>query len=121
MANKLTFNFTTTLTHAVGSASINVSETRTLTGTGFVSEEQEIGTGAWEAIDLTDIGTLGFLVIRNIDPTNYVEIATANDGTQIFGKISAGRGLPVEVASGVTYYAKANTGSVKIVFLATEA
>ena len=120
MANRLTVTTTASLVHPAGSAALQTSEQRTLTGTGFVNIEQEIGTGAWEAVSVTDIGTLGFLFIRNEDAVNYVEIATANDDTGIFGRISAGRGLPVDVVSGATYYLKANTATVKVVILATE-
>jgi hypothetical protein len=119
-ANRLTVTVTASLVHPGGSASLQVSEQRTLAGTGFVNIEQEIGT-SWEAVSVTDIGTLGFLFIRNEDAVNYVEIATANDNTGIFGKIVAGRGLPVDVSAGATYYLKANTATVKVVILATEA
>lgn len=120
MANTLKLSFSCSLVHEAGSASLKFTDSRELSGTGFVNLEQEVGT-SWEAVSLTDIGTLGFLAIRNEDTTNYVQIATANDDSGILAKITPGRGQAIEVNPGATYYVKANTAPVKILVLANEA
>lgn len=121
MPNKLNITLSVTLSHPTGSVSLRATAApRELTGTGYVAEEQTIGT-SWELIDLTDVGTLGFLMVHNKDETNYVQIATANDDSGIFGKILPGGTLPVDVQTGATYYLKANTAPVNVDILATEA
>lgn len=120
MANTLRISITAGLVHPAGSVSLKATDSRELSGSGFINHEQEVGT-SWEAIVLTDIGTLGFLFVRNEDETNFVQIATANDGSQILAKVVAGRGQAIEPQPGATYYIKADTAPVKVLVLATEA
>lgn len=90
-------------------------------GSNFTCETQSIATGSWQAIDIgSSIGTLGYLCIRNLDSTNFVQIATDNAGTKICAKIKPGKGVYIAVASGLTYYAEADTAAVIIEFLAIE-
>src|SRR6266550_4620446 len=112
--------FIATVTHAAGSATLKAVESRELAGTGFINLEQEIGSDAFEPIDVTDIGVLGFLFIRNDDPTNYVLASTTDDDTGIFALLKPGRGLPVEVQVGAPYFLKASSATVKVLIMATE-
>lgn len=120
MANTLRVSITVGLVHPGGSVSLKATDSRELTGTGFINHEQEVGT-SWEAITLTDIGTLGFLMVRNEDADNFVQIATANDGSEILAKVLPGRGQAIEPQPAATYYIKADTAPVKVLVLATEA
>ena len=73
---------------------------------------QSIGT-TYEAIDLGDVATAGYVYIRNIDTTNYVEIGT--EASSAFAPVI--RLLAGEAAlfrAGAVLFAKANTAAVKI-------
>lgn len=120
MANKFTVNLTVSLVHASGTASGSASQSLTLTGVHFVDEIQDFAAGAWEALDLGDIATLGYLWLKNTDAVNYIEVATANDGTGIFAKFVAGHGNIINVQAASTYYIRANTATVKVHMIAAE-
>ena len=73
---------------------------------------QSIGT-TYEAIDLGDVATAGYVYIRNIDTTNYVEIGT--EVSAAFApaiKLLAGEAALFR--AGAVLYAKADTAAVKI-------
>lgn len=97
-------------------------DTGSLTGTADMASArthesvQAIGFAAHEAIVInTDIATIGYAVIKNMDATNYVEVGLVVAATFYpFSKL-----LPSEVgllplAPSVTYYAKANVASVDL-------
>ena len=54
-----------------------IGQTFTVSGTNFVKGTQTIGTTA-EVLAKGDITTPGYLVIKNTDPTNYIEIDNAS-------------------------------------------
>jgi len=90
---------------------------------------QTIGFSAYEEIDsLTLLGeqaSLGAILIKNLDSTNYVELALHANGTNKFAKIKAGGVLLMESGinpeSDQVIWAKANTGAVQIEVTATTA
>jgi len=64
----------------------------------------------------TALGTFsgGWILMYNMDGTNYVEVKTATSGT-IFAKLKAGEFALFRAGSGVTApYAIANTGACKL-------
>src|SRR5213076_3077359 len=117
-ANPITINHALNITGSNGSASLPGSDTIDQTGTHFLENTQDCTAGSWEAILLGDIATLGYLSVINLDATNYVEIATANDGTAIFAKILAGKSSLIPVQPSATYYVRAHTAQVTIRYLA---
>ena len=120
MANTIRLQSTLTYKNAAGTVVLGGDFTVNQVGTHFTSEIQDIGVTA-EAIDVgTDIGTIGMLLIRNLDPTNYVEIGSDNAVANNIAIILAGQAVPIKPKSGVTLYAKANGGTVQIQFLAIE-
>lgn len=82
MANELTI-----------SASLNYSKSgvvdgmakgglqRTVTGTRYVKNVQLIGTSE-EAINIAELGSLGYAMFENLDATNYIEIRVATSGAK---------------------------------------
>ena len=76
---------------------------------------QAIGTTE-EAIAVGDLAAPGWAYIRNLGPTNYVEIGLMPDATFYpMIKLAAGDApCLIKIASGVTLYAKAHTAGVKI-------
>lgn len=91
----------------------------TFTGTDFVKGTQSIGTTA-ELIGKGEITTAGFLVVKNLDATNYVEIAAATFATTAGTvKLKAGE-VALFRSSSATPYACANTGACIIRYLFLE-
>ena len=90
---------------------------QTITGTNASSGTQSIGTSA-EALAKGDIGTVGFLLLKNLDPTNYVELSQ-DAGSTFFGRI-----LPLGVASlpvsATNIHVKANTAACVCQYLLVE-
>ena len=88
----------------------------TQTTLGGTTGVQAIGTAAHEAIDLGDVGTVGLVMFRNLDATNFVQIGIDDGGAfvpihELLPGESAG---PFRLASGVALYAQADTAAVKI-------
>lgn len=86
----------------------------TMAGEHSFQNVQDIGT-AYEAIALgADLGTPGIGKFRNLDPTNYVELAIDVAGTKgAFAKLLPGD-PPACFPIGGTLYAKANVASIKL-------
>jgi hypothetical protein len=89
-------------------------------GTGNQGSVQNIGTVS-ELIVLTDIDALGYVMLVNLDETNYVQVGLTNpvsDADAVFHL------LPGEFAVFPTrqeaWYAKANTAAVNLQVIALE-
>lgn len=121
MAKTISFNGRLAITGDGVSFSLDKSVSATQAGADSTAETQSIGTSA-EAIDLaSDMSGLGYVMLVNLDATNYIEIALdSNVSTQIFARLRAGEFCIVPVAT-FTLYAKANTGSCVLAKLAIEA
>lgn len=110
MANEI--STTANFTAIKGGATINVSASKSITmsGSDMVQATQNIGTSA-EALDFGDItGTPAFCIVKNLDSTNYIELATDSGMVNKFAKILAGQWAAFPPSSG-TIYAQANTAS----------
>lgn len=119
MANEITI--TTSLSTTKNGATVS-SGTKTsshdMSGDQAIGNIQIIGT-SWEAIVLGDVTTIGFVRALNLDATNYVELALANDSTGVFTKLKAGEAALFR-ASTATMYARANTAACNVHFVAVE-
>ena len=69
-----------------------------------------------ETISPLDITTMGYWYVRNLDPTNYIEIGPNSDGNVLepFIKLLAGENAIFPVVPGLTIKAKANTAAVDL-------
>jgi len=82
----------------------------TMAGSDYVSLTQEIGTTE-EALDIpTDIGTAGYILIKNLDSTNFVEVGLTASYTI---KLKAGE-VALFRADSNSLYAKADTANVNV-------
>jgi len=73
-----------------------------ISGKNFTDGTKSFPTSAGgTAIPLGGVGTLGWAVIRNLDPTNYVQVLTAVSGT-VFLRINAGEAALFRFDQGVT-------------------
>ena len=77
MANELSLVFQITYTPTVANVASTApgqkTDTVTMTGSRVTANIQEIGTSE-EAIDFGDISDGGYILIRNADPSNFVEL-----------------------------------------------
>jgi hypothetical protein len=116
MANELTINASIEYADAEGvSGSLDVSGLQvTLTSKKWHFIRQSIATSD-TAINLGGISSLGWMMLKNLDPVNYVEIKTAISGT-VIGKMFPGETYgPKRVGSGITAPAAiANTAAVDV-------
>src|SRR5689334_11671718 len=106
------------------SASLAVSKGgMVLTGTGnaqldmagedMIHTTQIIGTSA-ETLALVDLaGTPGYVMVKNLDATNFVELATDSGMVNKFAKIRPGKLALFEPTTG-TIYARADTAAVRV-------
>lgn len=81
---------------------------------------QIVGTSA-EVLEMTDItGVPGYLLVKNLDATNYVELALDSGMTDKICKLLAGQ-VALFPPSTATIYALANTASCRVEVLVCEA
>ena len=105
-----------------GGAKVERSESMRfdMTGDDMVQSTQLIGTTA-ETVTFTGItGAPQMLLIKNLDPTNFIELG-GDSGLTVFKlKILAGRSSLISPSS-ATLYAIADTSAVRIQIVAIEA
>lgn len=92
----------------------------TMSGTDIVQGTQSIGFASSEAIGKGEITTPGFMVVKNMDATNFVEIErtsfTSGNGTI---KLKAGEAALFRF-SATAPHALADTAAVEIAYLLVE-
>lgn len=119
MANEISINVTMSVRNgslvrqcAPGTIQVTQSNKRAVDGT------QTVGTTA-ENVYTGDLTAPGYLHATNLDSTNYVEIGRDVSGTfypliRVMPGKTAG---PLEVATGVTLQARANTAACDVQFV----
>lgn len=121
MANEISLSFE--LRFAKGAARDGMPfgpATFTLTGTLHSHKQQVVGTTA-EALDLGEITAGGFLAIKNLDATNYVQVRGAAGQTPL-ARLRAGEGCVFRLDNAATApTVQANTAAVTIEYLLLEA
>ena len=76
---------------------------------GFIT----VGTTE-ETVDLSELTTLGWCTIENLDPTNYIEFGFS---TGVYGiRVEPGEVCCFRLNPGATVYARANTAACGCVF-----
>lgn len=76
-----------------------------------------IGTSE-ESIAFGELGTLGWLIMRNLDATNYIEWGFAT--TVYGGRLEAGESAHFRLNPSTTLYLKADTAACKALVYAIE-
>src|SRR5687768_2756767 len=99
-------------------ASGQLSAVDDMAGDQMITNVQIVGTAA-EALNLGDVSTIGYTVLKNMDSTNYVEISLISDGTTPFAKLLAGD-IALIPMSTATVYAKANTAPINLLVCSVE-
>jgi hypothetical protein len=88
-----------------------------ITGDAFTHEVQGIGTSEEELAQGADLGTPGYVFIKNLDATNYVEVGSTTGVYDI--KLKAGE-IAVYRHNSATLYAKANTAACNVEYWVIE-
>ena len=65
-----------------------------------------------ETVTFGELGTAGWLMMQNLDPTNYVQWGPAT-GVYV-GRMEAGEPAAFRIEPGTTLYMKANTAACKV-------
>jgi hypothetical protein len=75
---------------------------------------QNIGTSA-ELVDFGDVSTNGILVLRNLDPTNFIKYGPLVPGSggamEVWGKILPGEYWAMRLMTSVVMHAQADTAA----------
>lgn len=98
-----------------------------LSGSNFVGTVIS-ATTSWVAIPLGSLASFRLLMLRNLDLVNYLQVATANDGTGIFATLQPSISLANANVDSVLYfppttstlYIKAHTAACDCQLAATE-
>jgi len=115
MANELSLSGSASETKNGATYSATYTKTVTVSGDTPVSTVQSIGTSD-ETLSLGEISSLGYLIAKNLDATNYLEIGYTS-GTYAI-KLKALEFCIFRVGSGMTaIHAKANTGACLLQYL----
>lgn len=88
----------------------------TASGSAMVAQPQTATTN-WQTVNIGLAATADLMLIKNNDASNAVYLATT--GTNVFGKLSAGRFAFIPVDPSATIYVKATNASVSIAVFVT--
>ncbi len=92
--------------------------TTDVAGDAFTYQVQSIGTVEESIEQGADVGTPGYIMIKNTDSTNYIEVGSTTGVYDI--RINAGE-VALYRHNSATIYAKANTGACLIEYVLIEA
>lgn len=120
MANEISLSGSMTFQKGNVSASMGKAGVRAdVAGLRYAEYVQEIGTSA-EALELGDVGTPGYVMIENLDATNFVSLRPTSSAADMI-RIRAGEFAgPFQLAAAAPF-AIANTAAVRIRCLVIEA
>lgn len=118
MANELSANVSLTLNKnsAVTTAYPSGSNQFTVTGNAAIKQTVSVGTSE-ETLSKGDIGTIGWVYLKNLDATNYVEFAGTT--TDYVLKLKAGEFALVRWNK-TNVLAKANTAACLVEYMLVE-
>lgn len=121
MANELQVTFSASYTPNAAAAQETLSLSSasfTIAGApSFEKKTQSIPTSA-TALNLGALATIGWLFVKNLDPTNYVTLLTATAGTA-FGRVAPGAAAVLYLDPTVTApAAQAHTAACVLEFMA---
>jgi hypothetical protein len=116
MAKEIRLTSTLRYSKDQAAASLATAFSADQTGSKYESGVQAVGT-AEETLAKNDVGTIGYLALRNNDTTNYVEFGAV--ATEYSIKLGPGEGCVVPWKR-TAVYAKANTASCDVEYLMIE-
>jgi hypothetical protein len=97
-----------------------VNKVQDMAGSKMLENVQQIGT-AEEALVTGDIANLGYVLFKNLDPTNFIELGTvAGMATGKFAKLLPGDITLIKSSVALLIYCKANTANCDMLVAAVE-
>jgi len=117
MADEL--SVTTKVNFSKGGATVTRSFTVDvdITGDAFTHNVQSVGTSEEELTQGADLGTPGYVLIKNLDATNYVEVGSTTGVYDI--KLLAGE-VALYRHNSATVFAKSNTAACLVEYIIFE-
>ena len=102
MSNEITINASMVYEDVDGvTQSISITDKLVTVTTKQPMKYRQLVTTGGDDIILGEIGSIGWMMLKNLDPVNSVEVRTAAAGLQI-GKMLAGESYgPVRVGAGI--------------------
>ena len=124
MANKITVSVSLQIAGTQVSAKLAGSSTVNQVGSNYGEETQTITESAGVALDIPATiteGNLGYLVVKNLDAANPIDIATDDAMLHKIATVLAGQTVLIFPPGGtVALWGKATTADVASAFLAVE-
>ena len=119
MANEISIESTITIAPPIGtSQSLPYSKQITMSGSRVVRAIQQIGTSA-EALGVGEISSMGVLIIKNLDATNFVSVRNGSGGADLC-KIKPGEQWEFRLPPAAVPYAVADTAACYVEYILTE-
>ena len=119
MANEITMTANLAVTKSGVTISSATSRTITMAGTEMIGNLQSIGFADAEALVVGDVSTIGYVLVKNTDETNFVQLAMDAPMAVPFAKL-----LPNDVAlfpaASATIYAQAAVAACVVQVIALE-
>lgn len=116
MANEISLQITLTATKNGVTLEQNLSQSFTMEGDEMCQHVQIVGTSL-ETLFTGDIGQIGFLLIKNLDPINYVQFESIDAA---FGRLLPGDIMLLRVDDSQVISGKADTDPCKLLIFALE-
>ena len=116
MANEVSVSMTLGYSKNKAAARLSTVYTVTQVGDKYMAGVQIIGTTE-ESFAKGDIGTIGFVAVRNMDATNFVQLGAATGAYSV--KLLPGQGAVVPWGASNTFV-KADTASCEVEYLLIE-
>ena len=117
MANELSLIVNLSFNKGGAKVTKQASKQVTVTGDAFTHGVQAIGTSEEAVAQGADLATPGYMLIINLDDTNYVEIGSTTGVYDI--KLKAGE-FALYRHNSATVYAKANTDTCNVEYCLIE-
>lgn len=120
MANEITASASLSASKNSASISFTASKTFDMSNDDMLQTTQIVGAVA-EALDLGEItAPAAYILVRNLDPTNFMVLSLESDGTSPFSKIRPGHFALFPPPESGTIYAMADTAPTRIATCACE-
>lgn len=122
MANEITIQSNIAVSNGGLSTDTKQASYRVNQTTAAIHDAVHTITTTEAALSFPTITTKGYLWLKNLDSTNFVTFGPESGGAMVpFIKLAAGETAgPMEIASGVTIRADADTASCKVRVVLTE-
>lgn len=119
MAGEIVENYSLKVNKDSSNVGASFSDSIDMSGTAMF-QGPITATTSWVALPVpASLSGACNLVIRNNDPTNYVQLAVDSGGTYIFARLNAGEFVPIKRIPALPYI-RANTASCACFVVASQ-